>query len=177
MADELITIEEARRHLRIRSPRFDDEVLQALQAAREFCETHTGRTLRPSTTRTLTIDDWWIGQLAFPNPPLLGVTEINYWIDGDDTELDSDNYQVVLSTESVGWIEWTVDGTQPSLDTRPDAVRITYTAGYTELPAKAKYAILMMLTYFWGDGKGRDLDYAERAGKQLLVSCDWGSYA
>jgi uncharacterized phiE125 gp8 family phage protein len=175
--DELVTLEEAKQHLRIVAEGFDDEVATTLQAAREYCETHSARTLRPETTRTLSLSEWWTGQLAFPWPPLLGVTSVKYYLDDVDETLDAENYQVVLSDEGLGWIEWTEDAEQPDFDTRPDAVRIEYTAGYEELPAKAKHAILLMLTYLWGDGKGRDLEYADRAATKLLYSCNWGDYA
>lgn len=179
MADELITLEEAKRHLRITQSGFDDEVTSALQAAREFAEGWTARTLRPATSRTLALDCWWFGQLGLPYPPLIEITNIKYYTGGIDTALSSSNYRAILSAEGQGWLEWADSATQPSTDARSDAVRVTYTAGYTAetFPAKAKYAILMKLTEIWGDGKGRDLEYAERSSKSLLYSVDWGHYS
>lgn len=195
---EPVTLDEAKTHLRLYSKSFDTEIMQVVAAAREWCESQVSRTLRTETTRTLSLVRWWgqhrywdywdIGHstrhntkhfVQLPYPPLLDITEIKFYdADDIDTVLDAANYQIVLSTDGPGRIEWATNATIPGLSVRADAVRITYTAGYaTAIPVKAKQAILLMLKALWGDTVGKDMDAAYRSAGWLLSSCDWGNYA
>jgi len=177
---EVITQEEAKRHLRILSSSFDAEVDDKLQAAREWVENNTARTIRPATTRTLSMCSWWSGQLKLPYPPLLTITHIKYYDASNVLQtLAAGNYAVVNQTDQPGYLEYTSTAVLPSTFDRPDAVKIEYTSGYTEatLPAKLRNAVLMRLTQLWGDAKGRDIDHAERAAVHLEYASDWGSYS
>jgi len=53
-SDELLSVEDAKRHLRLYSSDLDDEVASKIRSARDYCERFTQRTLRKTTTRTLT---------------------------------------------------------------------------------------------------------------------------
>jgi uncharacterized phiE125 gp8 family phage protein len=176
---EAVSIEEARRHLRLFARDFDAEIADTLRAAREWCENYAKRTLRAAVTRKLTAAAWPCSPLKLPYPPLLAVTALEYYdADDADTELAAGNYHVVQSTESVGWIEWDADAVLPAVAVRPDGVRITFTTGYAGglVPTKAKQAMLLMLGVFWGDMNARDLGYAEKSARSLLDACDWGFY-
>lgn len=178
---EPVSVAEAKRHLRILSPDIEDsEVLDTLTAAREWCENYTSRSLREDVTRTARYSTWPCSPIVLPYPPLRSIVSVKYYDTADaDQTLDPSNYQVHLSTESLGYLAWDADVTLPGLSSRDDSVRIQFKSGYAvgTFPAKAKQAILLATTMFWGDGSGRDLQYAERASRLLLDACDWGSYA
>lgn len=178
---EPISVAEAKRHLRILSPDIEDsEVLIALTAAREWCESHVARTLRDEVTRTVSFRQWPSAPLYLGYPPLLSIVSVKYYDEAAvDQTLASSNYRAVVSENIQGYLEWVADATLPSIATRDDAVRIQFKAGYSGglVPAKAKQAILLMLSTFWGDMSGRDLAAAERSALMLLNACDWGSYA
>lgn len=56
---ELLSLDEAKRHLRLYDGSLDDEVTSLIRAARDDCERETGRTFRTAVTRTLKLDRWW----------------------------------------------------------------------------------------------------------------------
>lgn len=175
---ELVTIEEARSHLRVLTCDLDTEIALVLAAARGWCESHVSRTLQTSVSRTLSLYQWWWGRLDLPYPPLLGVTNVQYYDENNANQtLASTNYHAVVSADSRGWIEWSGAATQPSLTDRPDAVRITYTAGYTTAPANIKQAILLATERFWRNDDLNDLQDAERAARLILNNIDATSYA
>jgi len=174
--DELISLEEAKRHLRVMQDSLDDEVVEKLKAARAWCESQCSRTLRGAVTRTIAMSGWWCGTIDLPYPPALAISTVKYYADGVDTTLSAANYRLIASTDGLGHVEWTAEAELPSADTRSDSVRLSYTAGYTELPPTAKVAILMAITMLWGDAKGADLAASERAAKNLLNACEWGCY-
>jgi uncharacterized phiE125 gp8 family phage protein len=178
-AEELITVDAAKRHLRIMADDFDDEIMQAVKAARSWCESYTSRTLRTAVTRTIKLAEWPSESVQLPYPPLLTVESVKYYAEADvDTTLSASNYHTILSTSGPGYLEWDDEAVLPTTSTRPDAVRIAYTAGYTELPPDAKYAILMKLSCLWGDETDtRRMDHFDRAAQGLLNGIDWGSYA
>lgn len=180
-AEELVTLEEAKRHLRITAGVFDDELLQSLSAARQNCESWMARTLSAPRIRTWSMCSWWSGQLKLPYPPVIidGDHEVVVkYFDADDVDqtLPAASYHVVQSTEGHSYLEWVNDATQPNIATRPDAVRVEFPSGYLILPNKYKLAILMELTRLWGDAKGRDLEYADRCATSLKNSLDSGTY-
>lgn len=178
--DEPVSVEEAKRHLRILSDDFNGEVLDALAAAREWCESRINRTLRSSVTRTAAYSGWPRDPIRLPWPPLLSVVSVKYY-DAEDADqtLAAANYRVHLSTDGLGHVEYDEDVTLPDVASRDDAVRIQFTTGYADgaIPPKAKQAILMKTAVLWGDMTGRDLGYTEKAANSLLDACDWGSYA
>jgi hypothetical protein len=179
--DELVLLEEAKRHLRILSQDFDDEVQQKLVAARQNCELWMGRSLTGARLRTWSMSDWWNGCLKLPYPPLLVDDDhdlvVKYYdADDADTTLDDENYRVIHS-DNFSYIEWTDDADLPDLFTRADAVRVEFYTGWSELPKRYAVAILMELTRLWGDAKGRDMDQAERCATALKNSLDTGTYS
>jgi hypothetical protein len=66
----------------------------------------------------------------------------------------------------------------PTLDTRADAVTVTYTTGWgSDAPGDAKAAILLTLQSIDAQGDTRDLAYAENAAKSLLSGLAAWTYA
>ena len=178
---ELLTLDEAKRHLRVYDDSFDDEITQLIRAARDYCERFTQRTLRTTVTRTLKQCTWWCHELRLPWPPLLAVSSVTYY-DSDNAlqTLASSNYSVETTTDGGGRIVWAQNATVPSLYFRPDAVIVTFTTGYadaTALPPVAIQAFKTKLTELWGSGQDSEISAASKATDRLLGLVDWSGYA
>lgn len=178
-AVEPLTRAEAIRQLRISGHALDAEVRQAVSAAREYCEQYTGRTLLASVVRTLQLDHWPSGKIRLPFPPLQSVGSIKYYADGDaaQTTLGTTNYHVATPTHDIGVVVWDDTFTAPSLDDRPDAVEVEYTAGYTTIPPMLKQAIKVRLLVEFGNDTDSRLAAAERRCNDILNSWDAQQYA
>lgn len=178
---ELLSLDEAKRHLRLYSSDLDAEVTAQLRAVRDYCERFAARTLRASTTRTLKLAGWWGCELRLPYPPILTVSSVTYYDTANASQtLASSNYYVEISTDHGGSIDWKFDATIPSLYTRDDAVTITYTAGYADLdsvPPVAVQAMKCKLTELWGAGTDGERRAAREACDRLLSLVDWTEYA
>jgi uncharacterized phiE125 gp8 family phage protein len=175
-----VTVAEAKDHLRIVNGDLDGEVEAALLAAIEYCESTAGRSLRISHTLTQKFCQWPCDPVQFDRQPAKAISSVKYYDqDGVEQTLSSSNYRLQLSSLAAGYLEWDDDFTRPTLDTREDAVTITYTAGYTDIasvPAMAKYAIKLKLAELFGDLQDRERAATERSCDSLLQQIEWGAY-
>ncbi len=184
-ASELLSVEDAKRHLRVMSGDLDDEIASLVRAARDYCERFTQRTLRTTVTRTKTLSQWWCKDIKLPWPPLLTVSGITYY-DSDNASqtLGTGNYKVETSTDGGGRVIWATNATIPALYAREDAVTITFTAGYASLdsttaplPPVALQAMKTKLTELWGAGSENEIKAAKECTDRLLGLVDWTGYA
>jgi uncharacterized phiE125 gp8 family phage protein len=120
-------------HLRVTNDDVEDAYLDRLiSVARRQGESFTGRAWMPQT--------WAMILPAFPRviripkPPLIDLVSITYF-DGDDMSqtVDSSTYRVSRPSGPLakGGTVTPVD-TWPTTATRPDAVRVTFEAGYVD---------------------------------------------
>jgi uncharacterized phiE125 gp8 family phage protein len=178
-ADLPLTLSEAKSHLRLLHDDLDVEVAAALEAAVEYCETVTGRSLRISHDLTQTYCQWPCDPVRFDRQPVKEIESVTYFdANGASQTLDDSNYRLQASTLAAGYLEWDSDFSRPTLDTRDDAVSINYVAGYTSetIPAMAKHAIKLKLSEIFGDLRDRERDATVRSCDSLLAAIDWGSY-
>lgn len=199
--DELLTLEDAKRHLREYDSSLDDEITSLIIAARDYCERYTNRTLRTTVTRTIKQPYWWRSGcyqfgggwerpwsqrpeqsdgLRLPWPPLIAVSTVTYYdTDNVSQTLNASNYQTELSTDGGGRIGWTSTATIPALYFRKDAVTVTFTTGYASLSTLPPVALqamkLAVEMYFTRDTQLAELN--ERTIKSLLSLVDWTGYA
>lgn len=144
-AEEPLTVAEAQTHLRIDG---DETYLDMLiAAARTQCEAFTCRTM-VSTVYDQYFDDFGPEEFLLLWGPVSEVNSIQYY-DEDDVlqtlaasayHVDNvmDRARIVLDDDS----DW------PEVEDKPNGVKITYTAGYTNaaaVPAQLKYAMLLMI--------------------------------
>lgn len=178
---ELLSLEEAKRHLRILHSDLDTELESLISDVRDYCERWTARTLRLATTRTIKLRDWWRSEYYLPFPPLIDVTSITYFDTANVSQtLAASNYFEELQTEGSGRLTWTSTATLPSLFDREDAITITYTAGYASAAACPRVALRAMktkLTELFGVGTESELKAAKEATDRLLGLVDWTGYA
>lgn len=197
---ELLSVEEAKRHLRLMSGDLDDEVASKVREARDDCERETQRTLRATVTRVLTQRCWWpmgyctsyfgclesrhrdgsYGSLKLPWPPLIAVSSVTYYDSSNAQQtLSSTNYHVELSTDGFGRITWASTATIPSVYDRPDAIAITFTTGYANadaMPPTAMAGIKLRLTELWGRGTENEIKAAVTSSGRLMGKVDATGY-
>lgn len=153
--DEPITLDEAKRQLRMDGIPDDDGLIQELliPAVRERAEYATRRQLLTATWEA------WLpafpcgGIIELPRPPLQTVVSVAY-VDGAGAvqTLDPAGYTVVAPAgpKSGRGVIQLVDGAAwPSTRRQIDAVRVRFTAGYgedpTSVPARLRMAMLQDL--------------------------------
>jgi uncharacterized phiE125 gp8 family phage protein len=184
-SDELLTVVEAKEHLRVYTGDLDDDITRKIQAARDYCERYTQRTLRATVTRTYKTGEWWCKDLRLKWPPLIAVSSITYYdADNSSQTLASSNYHVETDADGSGRIVWATDATIPSLYDRPDAITVTFTTGYTAieatsanpLPPVALHAMKCKLSELWGGTEG-EMRANKEACDRLLGMVDWTGYA
>lgn len=180
---ELLSTEEAKRHLRILTGDHDTEIGSLIRDVRDYCEKWTQRTLRGAVTRTLKLDDWWYVDRKLPWPPLLAspASTITYYdaLNASQT-LAASNYHVELSTDGGGRLVWSDSASLPSIYYRPDAITLTFTTGYADLdsvPPVAVRAMKTKLTELWAAGTESEIEAARKATDRLLGLVDWTGYA
>lgn len=127
-----VTLEDAKLHLRVDHDDEDGLITQYLAAATEWAEDFQGRAY---VTRTyqLTMSRFpKTRPIYLPRPPLQSVTSISYY-DRSDAEqtVDASDYYVDLGSVPARVV--LKSGSWPSVANRPDAVTVTYVAGYGDL--------------------------------------------
>lgn len=169
-ANEQITLEEARLHLRLDSynspPEHEDDqwILDNIPTARAWCEFDSGRSLAPKVLEVSypAFPHAWSNclgdELRLPFGPIAGVDSVAYSdSDGAAQVMDSAVYTVDISSE-LGYVYPIVNTSWPSTSSRPNAVRVRYQAGYTTpldspndfpLPKAFKSAMLLVLGHLY----------------------------
>lgn len=115
--------------------------------------------------------------ISLPKPPHISVDSITYY-DADNVQqtLATDQYYVLLPYRQPATVQPVT--TWPATYCRPDAVQITFTAGFSTVPPALKHAILLLIAE-WdrhrGDTSvsGATADAVER----LICPFHWGCYA
>lgn len=146
--EELVTAEQAREWCRADSS--DDAFLKGLiPTARGLAEAATGRTLCEKTL-VYRADSFPTGRtINLEHPPLLSVTSIEYIdVNGDLQPLSDDKYTVDIYS-SPGRIVLNQYESWPDTQSAPNALKITYQAGYTELPAELRDGIRFLIAHMF----------------------------
>lgn len=121
---EPITLERAKVHLHVVISDEDDYISDLIVAARQMAEGRLNRTLvqrqMVATFRS------WCDTMRLLKPPIVSVDSVDY------TDVDG-VLQSFADFDLIGAAVTATYGTEvPALRYRPDAIRVTYTAGYAE---------------------------------------------
>lgn len=152
-AEEPITLNELKAHLRIDGTDEDQLLGIYLTAARQQCE-HESRRAFVTQTLKLQLEAWPHGdRIALPRPPLQSVTSIVYTdVTGNSNTMSASDYIVDIDGEP-GHIYLAYGKTWPSTTLRPGpSIAITYIAGYGEpeaVPATYKQAIQLLSGHYY----------------------------
>ena len=143
--EAVVDLVSAKDHLGIDHNDHDDLIDAYVAAATGHLDGPDGWLGRALGVQTLEarLDAFPCGEiLRLRYPPFVDVTSIKYDDeDGVEQTLDPENYDVF---DPLG-VQLAVDCEWPAARVRKGAVRVTYEAGYTELPKAIRAAILLMV--------------------------------
>lgn len=146
-AEEPITLEEAKQHLRVEHAAHDLLIGLYIQAAREHIDGKDGWLGRAIVSQTweLSLDTFPTNEIQIPLPPLSTVSFVQYDDeDGFEQTIDAADYTL----DPAGWVVTAGDYSWPSTLSAINAVRVRFVAGYgdaADVPATIKAAILLMV--------------------------------
>lgn len=151
-ADEPITTDEARDHLRISHTSENPLIDAYIKAARLYVEAYTKRQLVEATW-LLRLDRFPPREISVPLPPLSSVTSVAYVDENGDAQTwDAALYQSDLDSEP-GRIKPIEGGSFPSTQANTYAtVTVTFVAGYgglSDVPERFKHAIKLMVGHWF----------------------------
>jgi uncharacterized phiE125 gp8 family phage protein len=160
-ASEPVTLAEAKLHLKIDSDTSDDDLINNLiTAAREQAEKFTGRALINQTWELKmdafpTDDDDPDSAIVLQMPPLSSVSSIYYLHaeTGVNTQLSAANVYDLDTYQEPGRIILRYGQTWPAVYSVPNAIVVTFIAGYgstaSSVPSSIKAAILLIIGHLY----------------------------
>lgn len=125
---EPVTITEAKAHCVVGHDLDDSLLTIMISAAREHGESLTGRSWAPKTLEVV-LDAFPAGSIELPGSPITSVTSVKY-LDADGVEQTLAPSAYVVDTDSL--IGRVVASEWPETDDTVNAVRVRYTAGWTQ---------------------------------------------
>jgi len=140
---EPISLTRAKQHLRVVFDDEDDYIASLITAARVIAEGRLNRTL---VERQLTASfPAWCARMALLKPPLVSVDSVVY-LDTDGAQQTLADYDVYEFGEPAT-VALQQGYAPPALRWRPDAIRVTYTAGYPDgqVPASIQSWMLLVI--------------------------------
>ena len=175
-ASEPISLSEAKQHLDIAAAdtSHDPEVRRMITASRQQWE-HDTQSLTVSRSVVEKLNTWPDETWRFYHRPVSAITSITYYDAANASQtlassiydLDIDNRKIYLA----------VDQTYPDLESRWDAVTVTYTAGQSTVDEIAKHAIKLAIDIqFELKGMTKEKDSAIRAYENLVMRYKRASY-
>lgn len=125
---EPLHVDEAKLHLRVDSTADDTLITALIQAAREYCELFQRRAY---VVRTYILRlDRFSDIMELPYAPLVSVDTVKYIDTAGDTQTLSSTYYDVDTKLVPGVVRLAYNQSWPTIRSTPDAVTITYNAGY-----------------------------------------------
>jgi uncharacterized phiE125 gp8 family phage protein len=145
-AAEPITLQEAKRHLRVVFDDEDTQIEAMIVAARQMAEERLNRALMPQTI-AFTADSFG-KEVALPRPPLRALGGVSYIdVDGTLQTMDPANY-VVDTFRDPPRVVVPYGTTWPTTRNQFGAVTVTYEAGYADaesVPVPIKHWMLLVI--------------------------------
>lgn len=162
-AEEPVSVQEIKDHLRIINSEEDSYLETLIQTAREYCEKHSNRAYVQQTL-VKTFDEWPEFPVELPRPPIQSVEKIEYKdSDGTLTEWDASNY-IVDEYSFIPKVYKDYSAEFPDVElAKANAIQITYKAGYSpddsgdttdytaNVPARFKHAIKLLCGEWYGN--------------------------
>lgn len=187
-AVEPVSLAEAKAHLRVDISDDDSYISALITAARQYAEEYLDRALIAQQL-TMRMDSFPY-EFELPRPPMassgtLTSTSITYTLEAatpTTTTLSTATYRVDRN-DTPGRIRTIYGGTWPSHLADPNAVSVTWWAGYgssgSDVPAAIRHAMLMIIGHLYERRLAADSMSSNEVPfgvKALLDSQKWGSY-
>lgn len=150
-ANEPVALADAKVHARVYTDSDDDEITAFIVGSRAMTEKATRRQL-VSAEWQLVLPCFPVLGFELPRPPLVSVDSIAYYdLDNALQTLSTDVYQTVTAGH-YGSVHLKFGQSWPDTYSRPDAVTVTYTAGYGDadaVPQVLKQGIMMRVAHWY----------------------------
>lgn len=163
----LISLTEAKEHLRV-DHNYEDNLITALIAAAiSIAENYTATNINPAivTVKTNRFNNY----MRFRTAPVTAINYVKYYnISNELTVLDTLKYNLVNFDKFEKEIIYTDENNLPAVASRFDAVQIELTTGYAELPNAMRSAILLLIGYLY-ENRDDKPDGLPRASATLLA--------
>lgn len=168
-AAAIVTTDVAKKHLNVEHAEDNAEIDRLVAAATRYIEKRTARQFGQATWK-LFLDGFGAGPIEIRKCPVSDVTEVKY-IDPDGAEQTLASFQKDIVSEPAR-IAPAVGESWPITRRQLNAVEITFTAGYTDIPEEAVQVVLLLLGHWYvnreGMGTTRALEFAIEALKDSL---------
>lgn len=174
-----VTVAEAKTFLRVDTAADDDLIERLLEAATAWAETFTGRKfLTAACTRKG--DAFDAAVIHLPWAPLVAVAAITYVDCAGTVQPLADTEYLVDTQAEPGRITPAWGKTWPVPRSQPNAVVITYTAGYgtaDQVPSAIKSAILFIVAAWYADREAGDVPMGAKnlLGPYRVFGAYWGN--
>lgn len=148
-----VNVQSVKTHCRIDSDYEDAYISGLIDAATAYFQNTTNRQLLNATYK-LKLGSWPKDSvIRLPYAPLSSVTSIQYYDSAGDLQTwASDNYIVDTGSEP-GKVTLTPTATVPTLESRSDALQVTYVVGYgsaaTAVPELIKQALRLLVGHWY----------------------------
>lgn len=155
-AEPVVSLAEAKAHLRVEHADEDAYITSLVQAATSHLDGWSGTLGRALVEQTweVTLDAFPVGAIHLPLGDVIAVTSVKYDdTAGDEQTVSSTDY--FLDNRSLdGWVVPFADVSWPDTLDAVNAVRVRYTAGYgaaSAVPAAIRHAILMLVAHWYAN--------------------------
>jgi len=151
-----VSLDQVKTNLRIDGDDFDAQLLSLISVATAYGENTTGRDFINKTYKGFLdcFPDSSCRSIEIKKSKLQSITSIEYYIDGILTIFDSSKYFITESPDFAK-IYLNEDESWPAVDRRPQAVVITFVAGYGDdscnVPSGIQQAILQNIAYMFNN--------------------------
>lgn len=167
-----VSLETVKDYLKLSGSAEDDILTMFIEAARDFAEQYTGRTLI-NTTYTTFRDDF-NDDLTLRRSKLQSLISFEYLVDGSFTAVNASLYGVTDDKDYSSIYEKD-DQDFPDLDANiPDAVKIVFVAGYgatsADVPSALKLALLAHIAFMYANRGDCSGDCSTDGGSSLPAS-------
>ncbi len=174
---EPITLAEAKAHLRVDFTDDDSLITALIGAARATAEEFTNRAIMPQTLEhVLHMFPWCtprnhFGSIRLFRSPYAALVSLEYYdADNQPQTLDEADL-IIVGTSEPATICPQLDTQWPTVAERPDAITITYQAGYANaaaVPKPIKQAMLLMIGA-WYERREDSAQNLPKASEMLLL--------
>jgi uncharacterized phiE125 gp8 family phage protein len=146
-ASPVISLAEAKKHLRVLHDDDDTEIEAFVAAATAMIEGPNGIGIALSSQTWRLSLDHFPCEIIVPLGPVISIDGISYTKE-DGTSGTTDRWRVDMDSQPCRiWPPY--DGAWPVSRCEPGAVKVTFTAGFTTIPADLKAAILLLVGHLY----------------------------
>lgn len=161
-ASGIVALQDMRDHLRVVDSAEDFYISTLILAASETVEEMTGRAVVTQT--------WAMalpsasGAVYLPKSPVQSVTSITYYDANNVSQsaVVADFY--LMNDGDQAWLEPKPGKSWPTTYDRPDAITITFVAGYSSIPSALKHATMLLVSQWFDNrnaaGEGREVPFS-----------------